>query len=293
MYVATHIMNVDILNFFENAKSELIPIYGIDETNAILNWVLEDCFTMKKHQIQLLNRLLMEEEILQLNTIVNRLKKHEPIQYILGYASFLNTRFKVNSSVLIPRPETEELVDLVIQHFNAHSQPISIIDIGTGSGCIAVSLAKSIQNANVFAIDVSAKALEIAQENALQMRTNIQFSKVDFIHDTNIFKNVQFDCIVSNPPYISQNESTNMNANVVAHEPHLALFVPNDDVLIFYKHLASFASERLKKGGILAVEINQKLGNETVDIFKIAGLTNIKLIKDMSGNNRLITSQKD
>lgn len=286
-------MKVDILNFFEKATSELIPIYGIDEANAILNWVLEDCFTMKKHQMQLLNRILRDEEILQLNIILKRLIKQEPIQYILGYALFFNNRFKVNSSVLIPRPETEELVDLVIQHFNAHSQQISIIDIGTGSGCIAVSLAKSIRNANLYAIDVSAKAIEIAQENALKMRTNIQFSEVDFIHDTNIFKNVQFDCIVSNPPYISQSESTNMKANVVAHEPHLALFVPNDDALIFYKGLASFASKRLKKGGILAVEINQELGNETVDVFKIAGLTEIKLIKDLSGNNRFITTQKD
>jgi release factor glutamine methyltransferase len=285
-------MDIDIIQFFDKAQLELEPIYGSNESEALINWVVEDVLVMKRHQLKILNRKLSNEEIKQLTNIVNRLKQHEPIQYILGFAPFMHLRLKVNQSVLIPRPETEELVNLVINHFHSKSSASTVIDIGTGSGCIAIALAKSLSNSTVYAVDISTKALDIAKENALKQRANIHFVQRDFIADKDLFNNLQFDCIVSNPPYIKKSESVQMQKNVLAYEPHEALFVPDEDELIFYKHIVAFANERLKQGGFLAVEINQQLGDETYRLFEKSGMTHVNLIKDLSGNNRFITAQK-
>lgn len=285
-------MNADIISFFDNARLELDPIYGTNESEALINWIIEDVLVMKRHQLQILNRKLRDDEEQQLTDIVKRLKLHEPIQYIIGYTPFMNMRLKVNQSVLIPRPETEELVNLVVQHFQTQPIAKTIIDIGTGSGCIAIALAKSLSNSTVYAVDISTKALDIAKENALKQRANIHFVQRDFIADKDLFNNLQFDCIVSNPPYIKKSESVQMHKNVLAYEPHEALFVPDEDELIFYKHIVAFANERLKQGGFLAVEINQQLGDETYRLFEKSGMTHVNLIKDLSGNNRFITAQK-
>jgi release factor glutamine methyltransferase len=226
----------------------------------------------------------------QLPEYLHQLLLRKPVQYLLKEAWFYKYYFFVSPAVLIPRPETEELAEWIIQEnkLNAEMKSISILDIGTGSGCIAITMKKELSKANVTAIDVSADALIIARENAQRLNTAIQFEQIDFLNEKEWSKLGIFDIIVSNPPYIAEQEKINIHSNVLDNEPHLALFVPDTDPLLFYKAIASFAQTHLSKNGSIYVEINQQLGEATRNVFEQNGFSNIQLKKDISGNERMI-----
>ena len=219
-----------------------------------------------------------------------RLKKQEPIQYILGTTEFYGLTFKVNEHTLIPRPETEELVDWVLSNLHDQDRMLDILDIGTGSGCIAISLAKNIPTARVSGIDISEKTLEVAQENAVKNQVLVSFCKKDIL-ETTALKN-KYDVMVSNPPYVRQLEKKAMNANVLDYEPGVALFVPNEDPLLFYRKIAQLAMVSLQTRGWLYFEINEYLSKEMDVLLKEIGFANIEIKKDFREVPRMIKCQK-
>ncbi|WP_435254840.1 peptide chain release factor N(5)-glutamine methyltransferase [Tenacibaculum sp. A30] len=226
-----------------------------------------------------------------LNTALTRLQKEEPIQYILGKTEFYGYPFKVNENTLIPRPETEELVEWILNKVKElglenNKQQLSILDIGTGTGCIPISLKKELPGAKVSAIDVSEEALKVAKENALLNKAEVTFILQDILQTESLSE--QYNVIVSNPPYVRELEKVEIKNNVLENEPHSALFVDDDNPLIFYKKIADLAIKSLTKNGLLFFEINQYLGKETVDMLKRKGFTKVELRKDLFGNNRMI-----
>jgi release factor glutamine methyltransferase len=230
---------------------------------------------------------LYPEQEKELYAIAQRINKHEPIQYILGEAEFFGRMFKVTSAVLIPRPETEYLINEILHYANLHKNHApKILDIGTGSGCIPVTLKKELPEASVFATDISADALAIAKENAMMLNAGIDFFQHDIL--TQDIPVGSLDVVVSNPPYIAQTEEALMNKNVLQFEPHLALFVPDDDALKFYKAIAEKAREVLTVGGLLITEINERFGNETAAIFKANHFQDVAIIKDLDGKDRIV-----
>jgi release factor glutamine methyltransferase len=228
------------------------------------------------------------EEIQLWNSILEQLKKEIPIQYLLGKTSFYSLDFEVNSAVLIPRPETEELVEWIIKDgvFPRNDKKLKILDIGTGSGCIAISLAKNIPNTQVFAIDVSKKALATAKKNAEINEVYVTFIEKNILETNDLEQ--QFDIIISNPPYVRELEKKEIKKNVLDNEPHLALFVEDNDALVFYKKIAELAQKNLSENGQLFFEINQYLGKEMLDLLEKMGFKNIELRKDIYGNDRMI-----
>ena len=268
--------------------NELGSIYDQEEIESFFYIITE--FLHQKKRIDLAlepNFSINAIEVEKWNSIVAELKQERPIQYILGETEFYGLRFLVNENTLIPRPETEELVDLILNENSKDKIPnLKILDIGTGSGCIAISLAKNLPDAKVSALDVSEKALEIAKQN-----TEINKVDVDFLHQSildteDLFH--EFDIIVSNPPYVRNLEKEEIKKNVLDYEPHLALFVEDNDALIFYRKIAQLAQKNLSEKGKLYFEINQYLGKETVELLENIGFQNIKLIKDVYGNDRMI-----
>lgn len=231
---------------------------------------------------------LTHEQEATLEDAINRLQKHEPIQYIQGYSDFCGLRFKVTPATLIPRPETSELVEWVASEATGNER---ILDIGTGSGCIAVSLANKMPQSEVTAWDISAEALTVAMENSRSNGTEVLFEQVDIIAYQPEEK--QFDIIVSNPPYIKENEKSAMHSNVLDWEPHTALFVPNSDPLLFYRTIANKGLTLLKPGGTLYFEINRAHGAETADMLADYGYNNIELRKDFADNDRMIKAEKN
>ena len=230
--------------------------------------------------------LTAEQEALLCNAIV-RLQKQEPIQYILGYSDFCGLRFKVTPATLIPRPETSELVEWIASEATGNE---SILDIGTGSGCIAISLAHKLPQSKVTAWDISNEALAVATENSKANSQTVTFEQVDILAYEP--KGEQFDIIVSNPPYIKENEKEAMHANVLDWEPHTALFVPDSDPLLFYRTIAEKGSTLLKPGGHLYFEINRAHGKETMEMLAALGYTGIELRKDFAENDRMIRAIK-
>lgn len=252
-------------------------------------------FMVLEHELGLsATEILMEKDVEvstdiqnKLNIIAQRLNEHEPIQYILGDAEFLGRRFLVSPAVLIPRPETEELVKLVpLQISSGEENPIRILDIGTGSGCIAISLKELMPFAEVYATDVSEAALAVAQKNIERLEPQVKLLKHDILNEDIPVQDV--DTIVSNPPYVAQQEKTSMQKNVLDHEPHMALFVPDNDPLVFYKAIALRGKKVLKPGGHVVVEINALLGSETISVFESENYSNIILMKDMNGKDRFV-----
>lgn len=231
---------------------------------------------------------LTHEQEATLEDAIDRLQKHEPIQYIQGYSDFCGLRFKVTPATLIPRPETSELVEWVASEATGNER---ILDIGTGSGCIAVSLANKMPQSEVTAWDISAEALTVAMENSRSNGTEVLFEQVDIIAYQPEEK--QFDIIVSNPPYIKENEKSAMHSNVLDWEPHTALFVPNSDPLLFYRTIANKGLTLLKPGGTLYFEINRAHGAETADMLADYGYNNIELRKDFADNDRMIKAEKN
>ena len=221
--------------------------------------------------------------------MVQRILNHEPIQYVTGKALFDGMTIKVAPGVLIPRPETEELVELVCSRLQENPNP-KVMDIGTGSGCIALAIKKRIHNSEVHACDISDKALQIAADNAKRLDLGIRFHHIDILGN-NIPYNVtlnQFDAIISNPPYICNEESKEMERRVLDNEPHIALFVPDNDPLLFYRAITMKASKMLKEKGILAFEINRRFGQEVKGLMEQNGFSDTEIIKDQFSNDRIV-----
>ena len=273
---------------------ELTPIYDAGEAESFFYLILEEKHQLRRIDLALHPDLVFSEaEIVVWNSILEQLKLEIPVQYLLGKTSFYGLDFEVNENVLIPRPETEELVEWIlsnnriIQKSNPETSGLKILDIGTGSGCIAISLAKNIPNAAVFAIDVSEKALATAKKNAEHNAVEVTFINQNILETEDLRQ--QFDIIVSNPPYVRNLEKEEIKKNVLDNEPHLALFVEDNDALIFYKKIAELAQKNLSENGQLYFEINQYLGKETVDLLEKMNFKNIELRKDIYGNDRMIS----
>lgn len=274
----------------ESAKDRLIQqlssLYDPREATGITNMVLEHLTGMNRTDRMIhKNYSLTDIQEKELHHITTSLLNNKPIQYILGEAWFAGMKFIVNEHTLIPRPETEELVDWI--KATAHPEPQSILDIGTGTGCIPIALKKEFPLWHIHAIDVSDDTLHIAQMNAKQNDVIIDFSCMDFLNKLLWSGMPVYNMIVSNPPYIRKSEINTMSANVVDHEPHIALFVPDDDALIFYTKIADFGRSHLKKNGKLFLEINQLLGEQVSTLLQKMGY-DIVLRKDLHGNDRMI-----
>ena len=268
---------------------ELKKVYDSDELKNIIDLVLEHITGFPKvQQVRSNIPYLTCTQLEDLDTITERLKKNEPVQYVLGVAWFAGMKFKVNKNVLIPRPETEELVDWILKQPAMGNRQLAIIDIGTGSGCIPITLKIKLPNAKVSAIDVCSEALFIATENAVALEAEVDFVLLDFLDEQQWNKLERFDIIVSNPPYVQQSETQSIHERVKTFEPHLALFVPDNDALLFYKKLADFSLQHLEPGGNLFVEINEALGESVVNLLKEKGFTQVELRKDMQGKDRMI-----
>lgn len=269
---------------------ELDPIYGKEEVSSFFYLLIEHYLGMERFVLALNpNLMIKKEEQADLFNALSELKLEKPIQYITRRAHFMDLDFEVGPEVLIPRPETEELVRWVIEDFDRTAKKLKILDLGTGSGCIAISLSMFLENAHVQALDVSLEALEIAKKNAQKNEVNVHFFKANIL-DLHIEQ--KFDIIISNPPYVRELEKNNMKKNVFSYEPGSALFVPNDDPLIFYKRIADFATTNLNDNGILYLEINQYLGNETSEMLSRHEFRSIELRKDIYGNDRMIKAIK-
>lgn len=267
----------------------LSTIYDIGEAESFFYLILEEKNQLKRIDLVLRPELTFgEEEITIWNSILEQLKNETPIQYLLGKTSFYGSEFEVNPNVLIPRPETEELVEWILKSTMGEiaSSKCKILDIGTGSGCIAVALAKNLENAEVFALDVSHKALATAKKNAEINNVMITFIEKNILEVTDL--NQQFDIIVSNPPYVRNLEKQEIKKNVLDNEPHLALFVKDDDALIFYKKIAQLAQNNLSENGKLFFEINQYLGKEMISLLEEMNFKDVELRKDIYGNDRMI-----
>ena len=236
------------------------------------------------------NFKLSEAEVEKWNTILAQLQLEKPIQYITGEAWFYGLKFEVNENTLIPRPETEELVEWILNSsITHHPTPITILDIGTGTGCIPIALKANLPQANVSAIDVSEKAIEVAKRNAELNKVEVNFIQANILEVEDLSQlPSSYNIIVSNPPYVRNLEKQEIKKNVLDYEPHLALFVEDTDALLFYRKIAQLAIKNLSENGLLFFEINQYLGNETVELLQNLGFKNIELKKDMFGNDRMI-----
>lgn len=283
----------EIQNIFHK---ELDDIHGKEEVDSFFYILTDEFLGMPRLALSLQpNFAITKEEEQPLFEALSKLKREEPIQYILGKTEFYGLSFKLNEHTLIPRPETEELVSWVISKHATSNKQLNILDIGTGSGCIAIALSKNISNAKVFALDVSAEALNVAKENAIMNGVEVKFLQSDILNRSNWNldpkfrdENLSFDIIVSNPPYVRNLEKAGMKNNVLNFEPELALFVEDHDPMIFYRTIGEFATKYLKNEGQLFFEINQYLGNEMVQLLEDFNFEHVELKKDIFGKDRMI-----
>ncbi len=269
----------------QELSSSLKKVYDDREAANIADMVMEHLTGFGRVD-RLLNKskLLAQAQKVKLQCFAGELLDHKPVQYVLSRAWFAGMEFFVNEHVLIPRPETEELVELVA---GWQFQVANVLDIGTGSGCIPISIKKKLPDAVIVSVDISENALEVAKYNAASLNASIVFRLLDFLNENNWQELGKYDAIVSNPPYIKQSESGAMAAHVLAYEPHLALFVPDNDALLFYRKTALFGKEHLNGGGKIFAEINEALGHETLALFQSYGYS-AELKKDLQEKNRFI-----
>jgi len=271
-------------------QNELSPFFDAMEIDQFFYLTLEKRYQLKRVDLALNpNFEITVEEEQYWNSVLIQLKTQKPIQYILGETSFYGLTFLVNEYTLIPRPETEELVQWILET-NPTSSEIALLDIGTGTGCIPITLKKYLPKAIVFASDVSEKALEVATKNASMNQVDVTFLQNDILATTRLEQ--QFDVIVSNPPYVRELEKKEINTNVLQFEPHLALFVADNDALLFYRKIAQLAQEYLQPNGQLFFEINQYLGTEMIALVASYGFTEIELRQDIYGNDRMLRAVK-
>ena len=279
---------------YNDFRNKLKTIYDDREAENICDWLFENVTGLKKwERRQNQNSEFAETDSEKIKTYLEELLKHKPVQYVLHEAWFYKRKFYVNENVLIPRPETEELVEWIVSDFKKekYSKPIKIIDIGTGSGCIPVSLKKELPESSIAAIDVSDKALSVAKINAEELHAIINFFQIDFLNENEWKMLSQYDIIVSNPPYIPLNEKEILAKNVTDFEPGIALFVKNNDPFIFYKKIAGFAKSNLKESGKIYVEVHEEYAKEVGRIFESAGFL-VEIKNDIYGKQRMIKSTK-
>jgi len=278
-----------ILRFIQEQLKDFYPDSEIKSLGFLM---LESVCKMDKSSVlRCKDKQLSLKEQLMVEEIIADLKKHHPIQYILGKTEFYGLVFQVDENVLIPRPETEELVERIIREEKSKTD-CKLLDIGTGSGCIAITLAKRLAGAKVFALDISDKALNVAKLNAIKNQVDVHFFHYDILSNEPFpFSFHKFDCIVSNPPYITLKEKTALAKNVLDYEPHQALFVPNDNPLLFYERIAGFALDRLSKGGSLYFETNSLYGQDVARALEKKNFQSVELFKDISGNDRIIIAK--
>lgn len=278
----------DILNFF---RAELKLKYEPEEINRLAEYCFSEFVGLTKTDLLLRpDKTVSESDLLKFNFAVKDLKRGRPIQYILGKAWFMGEEFEVNENVLIPRPETEELTQLVIDEISLHKETLSVLDIGTGSGCIAISIKRRKPRCHMYAIDKSPAALVVAGRNAGKLGADVKFIQRDFLWIHHWKDLPECSVIVSNPPYVMKKETQTLADRVKDHEPHDALFVPDNDALIFYKAIADFGVNKLKPGGKIFVEINEALGLETCIVFQKAGYSNVLLKQDLQGKDRFVVA---
>jgi release factor glutamine methyltransferase len=267
-----------------------ITAYPEKEAQAITFMLIEHYMRLRNIDV-LVDRPISESDTQpDWDQIITRLNNNEPVQHIIGTTEFCGLDFRVSSSVLIPRPETEELVRMVTRDYSEPDKGISILDIGTGSGCIAIVLARFLPHVSVHAWDVSDEALSVARENARQLIADVTFAKQDMLDVTFPLPGnaIEFDCLVSNPPYVTYAEAEHMQPNVLRFEPHQALFVEDSDPLLFYKAIADLGTFHLKDGGKCYVEINEHFGNETKMVFEDRNYKQVELLKDIHGKDRFV-----
>ncbi|HTF81199.1 MAG TPA: peptide chain release factor N(5)-glutamine methyltransferase [Cytophagales bacterium] len=278
------------LDLFKDIVNALVGFYPNNEAREFAFIILHRLFDVSKTGV-LSNKMLSvtEADSALVFNYVQRLQCNEPIQYITGESHFLGRKYKVNPHVLIPRGETEELV-LLCQNKLSHLHAPTILDICTGSGCIAISMAKLLPQANVIGLDISEKALEVASYNAITNQATVQWLHTDILDATLPFTDM--DLIVSNPPYVMDHEKTGMDKNVLDYEPHLALFVPDQNPLLFYRKISSLSAQMLKPGGLLAFEINERKGEQVAELMLHDGFENVAVLKDMNQKDRFVLGYK-
>lgn len=266
-----------------------------DEVYTIVYIILEHFFALSRTDIMAEKEVMLTPQVEQrLKDVIDRINRHEPVQYVLDEAVFFGRKFHVNPAVLIPRPETEEIVRVVLQYNALYSEKkkngIKICDIGTGSGCIAITLALEIPGAKVCGTDISEAALAVARQNADKLGADVNFVQHNILSGG--LPESDLDVIVSNPPYITPAEKAEMKKNVMNYEPHLALFVPENDPLLFYNVITCTARETLRPGGLLCVEVNEKFGKEIAQLLTTGGFKNVHIVKDMNNKERIISGVK-
>ena len=273
----------------QKMQHELCDIYDSNEISAMAREMMTKVLSWKPVDIVMrYNEEIPDTLVNTMLGMIERLKNHEPLQYILGVAHFHGHDFKVTPAVLIPRPETAQLVDMIVDE--NPSSDLMVLDIGTGSGCIAISLARALKFAQVTGIDISTRALEIANYNNQALNTRVKFVEQDIMSCR--APSEAWDIIVSNPPYITESEKASMERNVLDYEPGEAWFVSDDDPMLFYRPIAAYASRALKNGGRLYLEINRAMADQVVDTLRQAKLSNIQVHTDFYGNNRFVTATK-
>ncbi|PKA81902.1 release factor glutamine methyltransferase [Ulvibacter sp. MAR_2010_11] len=267
---------------------KLSGLYSEEELQSFFVLLSEAFLKLTRLEIALEGtKTVSEEANLKFSEAIHRLKNHEPVQYILGETEFYGMVFKVNKNTLIPRPETEELVAWILATVETQKlKPKSILDIGTGSGCIAIALAKHLPESTISALDISSEALQTAQQNAFDNQVEVDFFQRDILQATN--EAHKYDFIVSNPPYVRELEKGEMQPNVLQYEPKTALYVPNEDPLLFYRHIARFAKKSLRPKGFLFLEINEYLSEEMMSLLKLEGFVEVELKKDIFEKYRMI-----
>ncbi len=281
-----------IEQLYKTYIEQLKSIYDEREASNIADWAFESIAGIKR-----IERTINKEKELnnvtteKLHNVLGELLQHKPIQYVLGEAWFYKMKFFVNEHVLIPRPETEELVEWIIKEVKSKNEKLKIIDIGTGSGCLAIALKKELPSADILAIDVSVEALFVAQKNALDLNTNIELLQLDFLDENTSNELAVFDIIVSNPPYIPEKEKNILQKNIVAYEPHAALFVSDAKPFIFYKKIALFALKHLDTHGKIYVEVHEKYAAEVSNIFSQYNFKST-IKKDIYGKERMICAER-
>lgn len=270
---------------------ELEPLYGRNEAKSISFILIENIFGWYKTYIIAGEPLdsFSDSIFIKLESYMERLKKYEPIQYILGEALFYGRKFFVDKSVLVPRPETEELVSLVISQHKAKSE-MKMLDVGTGSGCIAITVDKELPPTEVYAMDIDKEALQTARKNAMIHNSHVMFVQDDIFNYQPSYP--MFDVVVSNPPYVTESEKGLMNRNVLDYEPHLALFVPDDDSVRYYAAVIRFCEFYLQTDGKIYFEINERLANKVLDVLKAHHYEEIFLFKDFNNKNRIVSAKK-
>ena len=281
MFVTTNNL-IDLLPYY---KTKLVDIYEDNEIENIFYVICDYKHNLSRIDVKISNTLLSESELLMHRTCIKRLLTNEPIQHIIGETEFYGLSFLVNQDVLIPRPETEELIDFILS--TTKNSAFTILDIGTGTGCIPITLKSNLPLTKVSAIDISEKALETAIKNARLNKVNVNFSHKDILTN-NLTDLPQFDIIISNPPYVLESDKLKMNKNVLDFDPELALFVADENPLLFYKRITTLAVEKLNKNGRLFFEIHENFGKETKQLLINAGFTNVNIINDMQGKNRIV-----